>query len=214
MKKYRKYGILLTTFIMLSFLTGCKTKYSSIPSETEVMEEVKKACPNESFTLVSKEETGSSPKEVTYSFITDERQLEFEAVSTLVKAPILGDTSEYLYNGTVTDNYRESVSKIYTDDILKLFKQYEYFNEGNKGFEIEDDSHIEEIADAICQAQEIYSGELEYNTQEWMEKHPADHVIVAYMQGEKCNDYIYFDINGISDREEIIQQINEMLAEN
>ena len=212
MKKYRKYGILLTTFIMLSFLTGCKTKYSSIPSETEVMEEVKKACPNESFTLVSKEETGSSPKEETYSFITDQRGLEFTATSTLTKSDILGNTAENIYNGTVTDTYFEAVKKLYLEDINNVFSQLDCYSKDADGFEIEDDSYNEEIADAIYQDQEIYSAELEYNTKEWMEKHPVVVVYVSYKKDGKTLDYVSIRIDGTADKEKVLQELQDLVS--
>ena len=100
MKIKLKIVILMTVIVWIVLLSGCKhftTIAGTAPDEKKVLKAVNKECPTEQFELVSKTRTRTLPMEITYHFRSTERDLEFDAISTLHNLSFFkaGDTPIY-----------------------------------------------------------------------------------------------------------------------
>lgn len=198
-----KVGVII---VIMSLLTGCKSKYGSVPSQSEVMAEVERTCINESYTYEGKETDSGRPKKVTYTFVTEGRGLEFHGISTLVHPRVLGNVVAY-YEGAVSCDYAKAVANLYHDDIVKIFSQVDYFNSKERTFDVDINCNVDEIVDIICQAQDVYAAELEYNSQDWLIENPAFRLHVVVRGGSKGNVVYYAPINGVKDREKLKKDI-------
>lgn len=186
-------------------LTGC-TKYGKVANEDEVLEKVEASVVNEQYTMVSKEDKGGHPKEVVYTFKSEDRDIEFTAVATLKHATLYSDQIPY-YEKTIIVNYDEAIQKYYMDRINKILVSSEYYNEDTETFVLTDESQLDETAAILEWANEIYSEESKYNKEMWMKEHPVCKIRVnMIVDGEEVTGRL-MDVTGTKDSDDVSKEM-------
>lgn len=179
--------------IALTSLCACKDIDDDPPSQEEVEVAVAEDVPSERYHLVSMEQTGTSPKEYTYTYQSDERDFSFEAVSTL--SEVMFDASVVGYDDSIYVGYVDGVHELYTQRMREVVDGYEYRTVDKDGetFEthvyITDDTDIAAASRVIAAMNAVYAEEEQYNSIEWMKEHPYDKVSVRLTVPE------YFDVD-------------------
>lgn len=209
MKKIVRF--FLISVLCLTSLTACKTKYGSIPDEQEVLEKVNATIENENFELVGKEEVDSSPKKCIYTFRSTDRDLEFQATSTLELRKFLSD-STLDYKGVVEVNYVEAVKALYAQEMIDELKKTGLYEDDREGFLIHNDEELFIVWEALYEADQIYAKEKEYNSENWMKKNPALKVELDFIIDGEAYSGTKICLTGIMSKEEIKEEIDEIEA--
>lgn len=169
MNKQRLLKTILLTIVFVCVLTGCKSKYSSIPGKEEVIRKVKEMCPMEEIELVSVEDTERNPKRTEYTFQSKERDLSFEAVSTLRQESIDGGMLPW-YNDEIYCDYERKVKDLYIDRVKEIYESSSFYRDYDLYFQSYTD--IPQLAHTIAESNNIYREELAYNEPEWLTDRP------------------------------------------
>lgn len=203
--------ILLGALIALS-LTGCKTRFGSIPNEQEVMDKVFKSIEKEKFELVGKEKVDTRPRKCIYTFKSIDRNFEFQAISTLERQRFLGGNS-LCYKGFVdVNNYSDVVKALYKQEMIDELKKTGIYEEKREGFLIHNNEEYAIVWEALYEADQIYANEKEYNSEEWMKKNPAIMVELDFIIDGKAYSGSKICLTGIMSKEEIKQEIERIKA--
>lgn len=210
MKRNIKTNLLVILTLCVILLSGCR-QYSTIlgnaPSEDKVIEAVKKACPTEQFEFDSKETTRTTPMEVTYHFHSTERDLKFDAVSSVSNLAFFREGDTPIYYKKIEVKYADAVVNSYRDDAF-----YATLNEvGGTSIFFHDPSEFDQMARDLVRVSDIYSPEKQYNTEEWMKEHPLHHEIAAVWVSDPANQkesekviMAHIEINGCITYEEVM----------
>ena len=186
-------ALVALSLVMSTSLCACKDIGDDPPSQEEVEEAVAECVPSERYHLVSMEQTGTSPQEYTYTYQSDERDLTFEAVSTL--SEVMLDASIIGYDDDIYVGYKDGIKEYYRQRMRDAFDGYEYrtVDEDGETFEthvyITDDTDIPAASQVIAEMNSVYTEEERYNSIEWMREHPYDKVSVRLTVPE------YFDVD-------------------
>ena len=201
-KKLIVFGV-----ITAILLTGCKTKYGSIPSEQEVLDEMSKVVEQENYELVEKEEKKTKPKACVYYFKSTDRDLEFTATSSLTHNSFLGaQTTDY--KEKISNDYADSVKDLYYDEIINIFKQSDLYDEKNNSFIIENNNQYNDVLRILLDADKIYSEENQYNSEEWMKNNPVMYVELNFVIDNKTYYGSKVGIVGGRNEDEMISDMN------
>lgn len=177
---------------MMMILTSCGSIDDDPKNKSEVNKEVAEKVKNEKYEFVSVEHYDEErPKRDVYTYHSRERDMTFEAVSTL--SPFGLDGSTMGYHKVVYVNYEEAVHNQYADQMEEILKG---FDRDQRDFLIYDSfDELEEIAQAIAQLNDMYKEELAYNPQEWLIQNPLCKISFCYERVE--NDGHYISVFGI-----------------
>ena len=220
MKTKLKISILMMICICAVLLSGCKqftTIAGRAPSKNKVLLAVKKECPTEQIELVSQTRTRTLPMEVTYHFRSTERDLEFDAVSSVSNLSFFREGDTPIYCKEIEVGYADAVIDLYHDDTF-----YAMLGEiGGTSIFFHDPSDFEQMARDLVMVSDIYAPEKEYNTEYWMKKHPIHHTIAAMWvsdpenlkQSEKVK-IADIEINGCITYEEVLETLQEAYERN
>lgn len=155
-------GVLLT-------LTSCGSIDDAPMKKSEVDKRVASEVVNEKYTFVSVEHYEDElPKSDVYTYQSKERDLTFEAISTLT--PVGLDASTIGYDKVVYVEYADAVRSQYADRMAAILTDFDRDAKGNLSYHSFDD--LEKIAHAIAQLNDLYKEELAYNSLEWMVQNP------------------------------------------
>lgn len=154
--------------LMSGAMCGCTDVNGTIPSEKEVLEEVKSICTSEEFELVSCVDVsdGTPPACMEYTFVTKERGLEFTARSTLRKNYAISRSA--WYSKVVICDYEEVVKSLYINDAKFEIQECPLYYWKDGCFYISSFAQIETVAQSLAAAQEFYRQELQYNSEEFL----------------------------------------------
>lgn len=199
--------------VMLLSLSGCTDIDGKLESASRVNRKVATEVVNEKYSFVSVEHHDDErPKRDIYTYQSQERNLTFEALSTLQSFGI--DGSVLGYKKFVDVKYVEAVQNYYAkemDEILKDFDRDEHGRLIYHSFE-----ELERIAEAIFQLSEVYKAELHYNTEEWMKKNPLCKISFCFERVE-CDGYYIsvfaLNVDGTLQCEEVYKYITYKHAE-
>lgn len=163
-----KFGVVIAVIFFMIFMCGCTDVNGTIPSEKEVLEEVKSICTSEEFELVSCVDVsdGTPPACMEYTFVTKERGLEFTARSTLRKNYAISRSA--WYSKVVICDYEEVVKSLYINDAKFEIQECPLYYWKDGCFYISSFAQIETVAQSLAAAQEFYRQELQYNSEEFL----------------------------------------------
>lgn len=185
-------ALVALSLVISTSLCACKDIDEDPPSQEEVEEAVAEDVPSEHYHLVGMEQTGTLPQEYTYTYQSDERDLTFEAVSTL--SEVMFDASVVGYDDDIYVGYEDGIQEYYRQRMRDVVDGYEYrtVDEDGETFEthvyITDDTDIPAASKVIAEMNSVYAEEERYNSIEWMREHPYDKVSVRLTVSE------YFDV--------------------
>lgn len=208
------------------FMTGCTTETGKIPSKSDVLKEVSEVAPTEQYELDHVDKRNTTPREAEYFFQSKERDLEFTALSTLQQISGYFGTWPF-YNKRVYVNYVECVHMLYYDETMQILNSSSYYSPDknkvdwssyaarNMRFDIDHYSDVESVAKTLAAISDLYSAELQYNTEEWVKEYPLINVHVKWFthDEELSKTYKYgetvkaFDITGLDDYDYFLRQL-------
>ncbi len=212
----RQFKIVLMIMVFMCVLTGCKSKYSSIPNKEEVMEKVNEVCPTEEFELVSVEDKERNPKKTVYTFQSKERDLSFEAVSTLSQESIDGGMLPWYYDEIYCD-YERKIEDLYRDRVKEVYTSSSFYRDYDLHFQSYAD--IPKLSHAIAESNKIYQEELAYNEPEWLADRPIMYQRVFWTDKtfvSTNNDdvqVIVFAVDGQLSYDEIVEKLSFKYAQ-
>lgn len=181
MKKY--FRLLLTLMACSFFFVGCCSIDSEPYSDDEVYKELAETC-EEEYTLLNIERKEEAPKEYTYYFKCNDRDLTFESKNGIILSSSENFGSYYVkridntYVRDVINQYMEKVvdrmeSKSYCYSSSVATKRWEdvYASQcGNVKVTLDSNYKylVEQFLDDMEYANNLYANELQYNSEEWM----------------------------------------------
>lgn len=162
--------VLMVAFgvICLAGLAGCTDENGDIPTKREVEKKVAESVTKEGYRLVDVVEEDTRPRKATYRFRSTDRDLEFEAVSTLVNFGLDGSKSGF-YTPSVSCNYVPAVRNYYADRLQPMWDQTGLTRDGKSRLWISSYEDIPTAAKAIAAASSVYGEERRYNSQDWID---------------------------------------------
>lgn len=169
-------------------LTGCSDKDGKIAGKKQVLSAVREVSPKEQHRLISVVHETEAPKKDTYTFASKERNLRFEAVSTLREIWI--DNPTGWYNQYIWVGYEEAVHRLYREKIQNILAPIPADNLGNRFCTSYEE--LEDIADRLCKADVVYSAEKDYNTEEWMKAHPYGSFSLSFRKSAEDSESVPF----------------------
>lgn len=182
-KRIINLTVLLVFTVMAVMVTGgCSSIDGDIPEKSEVLNEVKKTVANEKIELVSVESYSDErpkkkrPKKDVYYFKSTERNMTFQAESTLKPCGI--DNAILYYIPVINVKYSEGVHELYLDRINKVLDKIPKDEEGVYFYKSYND--LKNIAHILTEANEIYKEELKYNSAKWLEDNPVTRVAIRF----------------------------------
>lgn len=201
--------LLVFTVIAVMLTGGCSGIDGDIPEKSEVLNKVKKTVANEKIELVSVESySDERPKKDVYYFKSAERNMTFQAESTL--APCKIDDGTLYYNPVINVKYSEGVHELYLDRINKVLDKIPKDKEGEYFYKSYND--LKNIAHILTEANEIYRDELKYNSAEWLKDNPVTRVFIRFEWEDengqsKWQVFLNESINGAESYDEILELI-------
>lgn len=169
----------------LAFLCGCTDENGDIPDKAEVEQKVHKECPTERITLVSVDHEDSTPKKDTYHYASKERDLTFNAISTLQQVTI-DATQTGWYSKSVYCSYNDAVRNYYLPQVNAIEEQTGLVRPEHYGLHVSRFDDLAIAAKAIQDIKQVYAQESAYNTQEWIESHlKCSTTVWTYNDAEK-----------------------------
>jgi len=173
-------------FLIVLFLTlgisGCSGIDGDLMSKSEVLKQVKRDVSGEKYKLVEvKHDTDKRPKEDTYYFESKDRDMSFQALSTL--RPLGIDDSTFGYGKYVYTGYADGVHALYRDDIDETLSRLSADEDGQ--YYYESYLELENIIHVIVEADDIYKSEANYNSYEWMKENPVENIKLYYRYSDE-----------------------------
>ena len=177
----RSMGFLSLLLSATLLCSGCSST-GSVPSKSKVLKYVNEIC-NEKYELVSTEEVSSDPKDVRYTFKSTERELEFHADAYRQSHGIVNGGTLYYTPEIRTDYYKERLDEIFASfDSQDRYDYYVY---------VRDTSEIDDMAEAIVKANELYQEELNFNPKEFLEDNALTTICVLAYPDENSGIQYY-----------------------
>lgn len=199
--------ILLAAIVsLICFLAvGCTDIDGDLMKEKEVLKAVKEQVPSERYKFIKVEHHDElRPKEDIYYFESKDRDMSFQAVSTLV--PIGLDASTIGYSKHVNPGYAEGVHNLYIGDMEKVLEVIPKNDKGQYCFTSY--TELEKVLGIIAEADSIYTAEKKFNTEKWMEENPAKKVLLHFNykdeNGESKSRFTFtISLNGLNTYESL-----------
>lgn len=217
-KKFYGCSVLLLFLFSILLLAGC-TKQTRAEAETEVkayskdevIESIKKICPEDFNLICMKETTGDSDKydeSFEYTFETTERKLTFTA-----KSWRSGEQRE------IRCNYIDTIRNLYWHQIIKKLKQSPNYIDSDLYlgyFFVDSYADLKEVSNTLAQCNQIYAEEKKYNSENFLKNNPVAKRSILWFPSEEdaMNDnndaaiYLYYPINGCDTNEEILSTLS------
>lgn len=214
----RRIFLVLTLAVTVSMtLCGCSMvgRFGRIPSKRAVEKKVKEFCPTEELEWTGQDKESGFPRKVTYHISSKERDLSFDAVSTLNNWTMFHEEDTPFYTRQVEVGYVEAVHDYYWDDFCGVLGSLT----GHNSVFFNDESEFPAIAKYIVAASDVYAAEKQYNTEEWMKENPIGDVALVWAQypedpqSGKRQRTIKIDIDGCLTYDEVLERITDAYNE-
>lgn len=220
MKNIKRISLTIALCIACLGITACTDIDGKLMKESDVLKEVKEQVPSERFKYIKVEHHDDlSPKEDIYYFESKDRDMSFQALSTL--APIGIDASVIGYRQYLDVGYDDGVHSLYLDQIDSILNQITKDEKDNYCFTSY--TELEKVIQIVAKADAVYSAEKKYNTEKWMEEHPVKNVRLYYRykneEGEdKSFSMLGINLTGLESYEKMhdlytYQYVKRMMAE-
>lgn len=169
--------MLISSLLILALLTlvGCGSADGPLYKKSHVLKKVSQNIPSEKykFDRIEPVPDASVSTEI-YYFKSKDRDLEFRAINT--RQSVFFESG--LYGKCLHIKYAEDVHKLYEPDIDRILTNAGYDLEHNR-FLIDSFNDLTYVSDALSRVDDVYKPEINYNSAEWMEKHPATNCKVS-----------------------------------
>ena len=200
MKKRNK--ILITVLCAALGLTaaGCGRADGSVASKREVTNYVKENI-SEDCSYVKEELVCESPRKVIYTFKSDARGFEFEV--TAQRWPHGWYSAVFYYEPIITEHYSTGLHHYYDERMYEVFG--DLIDHKSKYLYISSTEDIEKLSKALVQANEIYSEEKEYNSDEFLKKWPYCDGNVWVKSGDNSWHVTYIPVDGTTYTEDQVK---------
>lgn len=202
--------ILVFTVMAVMITGGCSGIDGDIPEKSEVINKVKETAVNEKFELVSVESySDERPKKDIYYFKSSERNMTFQAESTLEPCNLDGGT--LYYAPVINVKYAEGVHELYLDRINKVLDKIPKDEDGVYFYKSYND--LKNIAHILTEANEIYKEELKYNSAKWLEDNPVTRADIRFeWENEKGQNEWRVILNELIDGSKSYNEIFDLIA--
>ena len=215
-KKTLKRILCILMAVSTTALTGCSGVTGFVPGKYFVERVVEVQCPTEQIEWYDTETHLEFPGKVTYHIRSKERDLSFDAVSTLENLSMFRQGDTPIYIPTIDVGYTDAVKDIYNDTYLQAKQNITF---GGNTVYFYDESYFPQIAQDIVMLSDIYAPEREYNTDEWMDEHPIGVIAVVWnsdMENPGKGEHVITEriyINGCLTYDEVLEEITEAYNE-
>ena len=184
MKKRLRLHILFSfvTLLLISGLSGCLTKDSSIYGQERVLEYVDSICP-EPYELTETELIEENPDNMEYEFRTLKRDLTFHANSFL--SPIWIDATQTpFYSRSLSCDYVTVVHDLYRDELKQVLEHDSHYMPEYGWYYLLSFQDIENAVDTLLAADQVYRQELSYNPPEFLTENPLASIHFVWHRSE------------------------------
>ena len=182
MMKTGKKPVLLILSAAVLFFSGCLGRNAEVYGQRHVLDYVDSVC-SEPYELLGRELIEEDPDNMEYYFRTLDRDLDFQANSYL--SPVWIDATETsFYTREISCDYVQTVHGLYRNETKAILEEDSRYLEDFGWMYLLSFGDIEQAADTLLKADQVYSRELEYNSPEFLSANPIATVHFVWFPSE------------------------------
>lgn len=200
----RKLSVLLILAMTLS-LCGC-TRY---PTKCALKKEANVIMAGEDCSQIDYDKQSGG---IVVTYKSNERDLEFHVYGERTKniwELTTADGFDVLTDPSISSDYVQQVHDIYIDDVTSILEDYTYEQTIDKyrcNYKIafDDPADVPELVELLVRANDIYSEELDYHSEDWVKENYLALVVINYCSDNVSDSYHYafIYIDGVSTAED------------
>lgn len=204
----KKLLSLLLLTVATSMLTGCGAQ-GRLYGKSKVLEYMEENVPREEFTFEKMEKVDDAEVSTEiYYFSSKERNLDFIAQNT--RSSVFPDSA--VYGRTIISKYVEGVHDLYKEDVESIISGSGLTIDGEKIF-IESYEDIVRLTEYLAAADDVYKGELNYNSAEWLMANPLAKYNLCKMEQKENSDAVRVNfgsikVNGTWDNDKLLDYVS------